>query len=313
MLSNTSHESSEVESLSFTLSFRPWDRSHRKIKIEGSNRPCSVESLRITPLHCVSDRQIAWPMVVATRITATECVVQLELREPPPCAGPSSVRIRCTLGREYSSTKLGGGGRAALDRRDAGRIGEQRFYVYDSSLFLRREDARLARRPRHAGVHAAAACAAWTSRRTTGSPPAASPSPPGSPPGTCSGARGRTYDDEGRGGDRYHFAVQIALEVRLVYSEPKAVVRACADTVMQTVVPGSGDQCPVCMEGFEAGVDAGPMCPVNLPCSHAFHTRCITVWLFKGRTCPVCRHDLTSLVSPPPWKSQQHMLGRKNW
>ncbi|KAL6608055.1 hypothetical protein ACP70R_041118 [Stipagrostis hirtigluma subsp. patula] len=248
-------------------------------------------------------------MVVATRITATECVVQLELREPPPCAGPSSVRIRCTLEREYSSTKLGGGGRAALDRRDAGRIGEQRFYVYDSSLFLRHEDARravhgmLASMPLLRGVDLSPDNWLPTGRFAFA-------------PGFAAGhmlRRARQDDDEGRGGDRYHFAVQIALEVRLVYSEPKAVVRACAETVMLTVAPGSGDQCPVCMEGFVAGIDDGPMCPVNLPCSHAFHTRCITVWLFKGRTCPVCRHDMTSLVSSPPWNSQQHKLGRKNW
>ncbi|XP_048875801.1 E3 ubiquitin-protein ligase Praja-2 isoform X5 [Brienomyrus brachyistius] len=31
----------------------------------------------------------------------------------------------------------------------------------------------------------------------------------------------------------------------------------------------------------------------ELPCRHAFHRRCVTLWLQKSGTCPVCRHVLT--------------------
>ncbi|OEL15900.1 hypothetical protein BAE44_0023080 [Dichanthelium oligosanthes] len=104
--------------------------------------------------------------------------------------------------------------------------------------------------------------------------------------------RARKDDDKGLGGGRYHFSVQLAMEVTLVYSEPKAVVRACAETVMQVAEAGSADhRCSICMVGFE-NIGAGPMAPVNLPCSHPFHTQCITVWLFKGHSCPACRHEL---------------------
>ncbi|CAO2194250.1 unnamed protein product [Urochloa humidicola] len=106
----------------------------------------------------------------------------------------------------------------------------------------------------------------------------------------------------------------MAMEINFVYSEPKALVRACAETVMQNVELGSADQCSICMEAFDSeSGGAAAMCPVNLPCSHPFHTRCITIWLFKGHTCPVCRNDLRGLVCAP-WSSESeaHKLGDKN-
>lgn len=34
----------------------------------------------------------------------------------------------------------------------------------------------------------------------------------------------------------------------------------------------------------------------ELPCRHFFHKPCVTVWLQKSGTCPVCRHVLTPVV-----------------
>lgn len=34
----------------------------------------------------------------------------------------------------------------------------------------------------------------------------------------------------------------------------------------------------------------------ELPCHHIFHKPCVTVWLQKSGTCPVCRHVLTSVL-----------------
>ncbi|CAO2194249.1 unnamed protein product [Urochloa humidicola] len=85
-------------------------------------------------------------MVVATRISIPDCLTLLERQEPPPCGGSaassSSVRIRCTLSRTYSSRKLGGGSQAVDDIRDNPVTDEQTFFVYDSSVFLRYEETR---------------------------------------------------------------------------------------------------------------------------------------------------------------------------
>ncbi|KAM5193528.1 E3 ubiquitin-protein ligase Praja-2 isoform 1-T3 [Mantella aurantiaca] len=37
----------------------------------------------------------------------------------------------------------------------------------------------------------------------------------------------------------------------------------------------------------------------ELPCHHLFHKPCVTLWLQKSGTCPVCRHVLTSVLPEP--------------
>ncbi|CAO2183668.1 unnamed protein product [Urochloa humidicola] len=87
-------------------------------------------------------------MAFTTRVVVSECLTRLERRDPPPCVGPSSVRIRCTMARVYSTRKLGGGsitsGSAPGHRDESPRTDEQTFYVPDSSVFLRYEESRRA-------------------------------------------------------------------------------------------------------------------------------------------------------------------------
>uniref|UniRef100_J3L259 RING-type domain-containing protein n=1 Tax=Oryza brachyantha TaxID=4533 RepID=J3L259_ORYBR len=64
---------------------------------------------------------------------------------------------------------------------------------------------------------------------------------------------------------------------------------------VHTVAPGSDEACGVCKERFSNGGAS----PVNLPCEHAFHTHCALASLSKGNACPVCRHDMCGLVTPP--------------
>nr|GMD18769.1 probable E3 ubiquitin-protein ligase RHY1A [Ipomoea batatas] len=47
--------------------------------------------------------------------------------------------------------------------------------------------------------------------------------------------------------------------------------------------------CPVCLEEFLAGVKISP-----LPCSHVFHHGCISSWLEKSASCPICRFDVAN-------------------
>ena len=50
---------------------------------------------------------------------------------------------------------------------------------------------------------------------------------------------------------------------------------------------GSLPSCPICTETFEANEIAK-----KLPCQHKFHEACVTPWLKKHCTCPLCRHEL---------------------
>ncbi|TVU30468.1 hypothetical protein EJB05_22094, partial [Eragrostis curvula] len=161
---------------------------------------------------------------------------------PPPCRGPSSVRIRCTLSRAYSSRRLGGGGRTATDRRDKDPVtDEQTFFVYDPSTFLRYEDMRrviqgmLASMSLLQGVDISSDN--WLNHSVL-------EDVPGSMQKWT-----REDDDKGLIGVHYHFYVVMTMAVDFVYSEPKAVVRACTQTIQR----GSADQCSICMEDFSFG------------------------------------------------------------
>ena len=45
--------------------------------------------------------------------------------------------------------------------------------------------------------------------------------------------------------------------------------------------------CPVCRDDFTAGESA-----ITLPCSHSYHSPCITDWLKQRNLCPLCRYAL---------------------
>lgn len=47
------------------------------------------------------------------------------------------------------------------------------------------------------------------------------------------------------------------------------------------------EECMICLEEFEARAEVSKM-----PCSHAFHTRCIIQWLEMSNICPICRSQM---------------------
>jgi hypothetical protein len=206
-------------------------------------------------------------MVVATRVIVPKISAVLERRESPPCRAPSSVRIGCTLWRTYSSRRLGDGGRTVTDHRGKGLVTGEQTFLPDSSIFLRYEDLRRA-------VHGMLACMPLLQGVDVSSDNwLAHCSLEGVPASMLHQAR--EDDDNGRTGVHYHFSVTMAMKVDYVYSEPKAVVRACAETF---VPPAPADQCSICMEDFSSQRGGGDaMSRLNLPCSHPFHKRCITM------------------------------------
>ena len=51
----------------------------------------------------------------------------------------------------------------------------------------------------------------------------------------------------------------------------------------------SNDTCCVCLEPHEVGSVAA-----RLPCGHLFHESCVTSWLTRHCSCPVCRYELAT-------------------
>lgn len=50
-------------------------------------------------------------------------------------------------------------------------------------------------------------------------------------------------------------------------------------------------KCLICLEYYEV-----EECVKTLPCMHFFHKACIESWFGRGRTCPVCKWDITKEV-----------------
>ncbi|CDJ26522.1 hypothetical protein CFC21_044876 [Triticum aestivum] len=240
-------------------------------------------------------------MAVETRIrTAPGTAIRfnvLALGEERAGAGLSSVHLRCTVTLEHATRRLRGGGLALPDRvkpeflQQPSTSDEVRD-LRDPSVLLRPDDVlpavldMLASTPVLRGVgldlsdesawdgeHAPRRIAAWL--REQGSRWLAS----------CPERRCR-------------FEVDARLRVTRVFSEPRAVLRWCAEVAMQTVAPGSDEECRICFDEFRDGGKSGS---VNLPCSHAYHAHCMLTWLDRGANCPTCRHDLSGMVAAAPW------------
>lgn len=91
----------------------------------------------------------------------------------------------------------------------------------------------------------------------------------------------------------YAFDVELILSVRLIHSEPKALLLACKETDVEVAGHGElGERCAICM--LDEGKDEET---VRLPCSHVFHGRCIEPWFHRVSTCPTCRSDVMDCFS----------------
>uniref|UniRef100_A0A1J3IQ58 RING-type E3 ubiquitin transferase n=1 Tax=Noccaea caerulescens TaxID=107243 RepID=A0A1J3IQ58_NOCCA len=57
--------------------------------------------------------------------------------------------------------------------------------------------------------------------------------------------------------------------------------------VTKDMLQSEMNQCAVCMDDFEDGIEAKQM-----PCKHVYHHDCLLPWLQLHNSCPVCRHEL---------------------
>lgn len=66
-----------------------------------------------------------------------------------------------------------------------------------------------------------------------------------------------------------------------------AAVRTATTTVVQQ--GETSEACTICCETFQDGETLR-----LLPCFHRYHAQCVDRWLAQSRTCPVCKHDITT-------------------
>ncbi|XP_029117690.2 uncharacterized protein [Elaeis guineensis] len=52
------------------------------------------------------------------------------------------------------------------------------------------------------------------------------------------------------------------------------------------------EECVICLEKFDARAEVS-----KIPCSHAFHSRCIIQWLEVSNLCPICRSQMPTASS----------------
>jgi hypothetical protein len=74
---------------------------------------------------------------------------------------------------------------------------------------------------------------------------------------------------------------------------PKPVKNISRPQVVLDIVTDVPDEeCPICLDSLCVEVEQKALNTVaRLPCGHAFHRHCITRWLVRCSSCPVCRMD----------------------
>ncbi|KAJ6929150.1 E3 ubiquitin-protein ligase SIRP1 [Populus alba x Populus x berolinensis] len=65
--------------------------------------------------------------------------------------------------------------------------------------------------------------------------------------------------------------------------------KSSIDALERVVFDGSSStrDCTVCMEEIEGGSEA-----TRMPCSHVYHSDCISQWLQTSHLCPLCRYHM---------------------
>lgn len=78
--------------------------------------------------------------------------------------------------------------------------------------------------------------------------------------------------------------------------EPESVAASATAIRNIDVVPYSNtfEPCPICLEHFQTTSHISKM-----PCGHHYHKSCLTSWLHKHNSCPVCRHPLPEVIDIP--------------
>jgi len=68
---------------------------------------------------------------------------------------------------------------------------------------------------------------------------------------------------------------------------PQPAAQQKIESLEKRHAEGGEDKCPVCFSDYEKDEEL-----TVLPCSHTFHTGCVTEWLKRHNSCPCCRQAI---------------------
>ncbi|OVA08546.1 zinc finger protein [Macleaya cordata] len=99
--------------------------------------------------------------------------------------------------------------------------------------------------------------------------------------------------------DQYCYELDVSLTMMTVEDEMNSstAITATPDSLasnMPTVA--IVDTCSICMGGPEIGEEAGK----QMPCNHVYHANCISTWLSRYNSCPLCRRAVTASSPSDP-------------
>ena len=69
----------------------------------------------------------------------------------------------------------------------------------------------------------------------------------------------------------------------------------------------SSYNCVICLE--DLNMDDG----VLTPCNHRYHSKCFFKWIFKKRSCPLCREELIAKPNHEEHESLNELRRQINW
>jgi len=84
-----------------------------------------------------------------------------------------------------------------------------------------------------------------------------------------------------------HFTYERLLELDEALVKKGGLSRAETEALLEPRLAAGGEPCPVCMTDATKGDRVAV-----LSCGHTFHVHCLSQWLARSHTCPICRKDL---------------------
>jgi hypothetical protein len=88
--------------------------------------------------------------------------------------------------------------------------------------------------------------------------------------------------------------LEIGINEEAVNGVPEILERVCESVEIDELAVEQGEDCAICLEALnhveddDNGNGNGNRTLHRLPCSHLFHSHCISKWFHRNLSCPTC-------------------------